>query len=356
MAIKVKISSVSEYVEIIKNYNLDSCISRGENAQYPTLEAAAFRRNSSLDIKEMVDEFQSYIGNTLTEMQNKHFLAFSQHHGLPTNLLDFTYSPLISLYFACLGEPDESGYVYFIKNDRLISITKHLELINSIFLLQFAIAPEELDDLFNGISKLFVTNTNYGIEFLEQIDYMIGGHSCTQPIRDEIQKILKYTEDYQIESLDKLIILMDKCVKKLSGIKQEIPLEDLGSYCHILVQLFVILIFIIRKDGPFNLPFYFTYEPANIATRISNQSSVFIYQLYGINNVRQAINSDFILEIDNKTEILMDLDTLGINEKFIFNDYDHIASYVKQKHLRMSDETEKSLLNLKTIAAEFLNS
>ncbi len=32
-------------------------------------------------------------------MQRKHFLAFSQHYGLPTNLLDFTSSPLISSIF-----------------------------------------------------------------------------------------------------------------------------------------------------------------------------------------------------------------------------------------------------------------
>jgi len=355
MGTNITITNVSEYMETIKLYHLDNCISRGECDYYPTINAAAFRRNLSLDIQNMVREFQNYIGNTLTELQNKHFLAFSQHYGLPTNLLDFTYSPLISLYFACLGDTETSGYVHFIKNDRLININEKLELINSAFLTRFAIASDDLCDLFNGIASLFAKNEAYVFEFLEQIDNMLGVHPDGQVICKEIRAILNNTEDYQISHLDNLIYLMDKRAKKIKGLSKDIPLNELGTYNHILVQLFVFLIFVVQRDGLFDLPFYFTYEPANITNRISNQSSVFIYQLYGLNNMRQAINPDFILKINNKIEILKDLDTLGINEKFIFNDYDHIASYVKLKHQKLSDETEKTLKRLKEMTLALSN-
>lgn len=87
-----EVNSVAEYMEYIRQYQLNSCISRGEDRQYPLLNAAAFRRNSNLEIQKMVSAFEQRIGNSLTEMQRRHFLAFSQHHGLPTNLLDFTFS------------------------------------------------------------------------------------------------------------------------------------------------------------------------------------------------------------------------------------------------------------------------
>ncbi|PKR94354.1 hypothetical protein bcere0024_021230 [Bacillus cereus Rock4-18] len=41
--------------------------------------------------------------------------------------------------------------------------------------------------------------------------------------------------------------------------------------------------------------------------------------------------SDKIVVINNKEKILEKLDFIGINEKFIYGDYDHIASYIRKK-------------------------
>ena len=106
--------------------------------------------------------------------------------------------------------------------------------------------------------------------------------------------------------------------------------------------------FSVRKEEikEIELPFYFSYYPPNMLSRVSNQSSLFIYQMYyddnlpdyyidtNKNRIIQTIVPDYVVKIKNQNEILKDLDTLGINLKFIYNDYDNIAKYVTNKHLQ----------------------
>lgn len=95
---------------------------RGESLKYKNpLLASGYRSTQFVEsLKDARKDYFREIGYSLDMDSRENFMAYSQHHGLPTELLDITENPIVALYFACETNTDANGMIYAIENDSYI--------------------------------------------------------------------------------------------------------------------------------------------------------------------------------------------------------------------------------------------
>ena len=380
----IQINSLNDYIRNIELLHLDNFISRGESKQNDRIIASAFRDKNPINFQGMIQEYFNTIGNNLTDMQRENFIAFSQHHGIPTNLIDFSHSPLISLFFACHGAHNinEEGYVYFVDKKRIISINEIMNenIYTKNILLDLTNFEQYLLPILIGLYK-------FEHENIDEIEKLIIFYAemlrKNETLKSKYQKFFVMINSFK-ESLEKQTLQYEALDKFSESLLEEIIQaneidagetsdfifykEDKELYWKLISEARfytqyryfddILLLLVILKsvfgelcdfslhsyiDVDMTFPFYFTYTPPNIIKRIENQSSLFIYQLYYDSSLRdfyidpiekriiQNIVPDYKFIINNKKDVLKDLDLLGINLKYIYNDYDSIAKHIRSK-------------------------
>lgn len=359
------IYTLNEYITAVKELRSNEYYFRGENTKYPSIASSLLRKNNKTLLKDqkfnfyenLVNDYFSEIASDIGEFERENFLAFSQHHGLSTNLIDLTTSPLIALYFACSStsvtdNSNNTGYVYLFDQNSTIDISS---LIN-----KYMIAPSNsyniVDFFLNENTSVLKTLSNYFSSFFWD---------------EDIKPVLNNIIDLYLNTIPKSVINEDLYniitnAHGIQGILHVLPIETdnlIKNYesstglqylnMPLLVNLYIILLWEyfnwlssssfcgLNKQPSFPKIPYLMYKTSYKFDRIRNQDGVFLYQLFhtfaseneDVPNevIKQEVIPDKTLIIKDQETILEELDFIGINLKSIYGDFDNIASYLNNK-------------------------
>ena len=134
MNIPIKISSLGNYISEIDNISRSerTYLYRGQENENWQVNSSAYRRlNDQYGRKyrsdalyllwqryllQIVDEIKLRYPSTYRDLYPLECMAHLQHNKVATGLIDFTFSPLVGLWFACANK-DTDGKVIVIEND-----------------------------------------------------------------------------------------------------------------------------------------------------------------------------------------------------------------------------------------------
>ncbi|MDO5328803.1 MAG: FRG domain-containing protein [Coriobacteriia bacterium] len=395
------VESLSDYIRKIEKYDLYECIYRGEKSEHKSsgILSTILRDNKMFSYKNILSDFYFEMEPTLKPLSKIHFIAYARHHSIPTNLIDFSFSPLIALYFACNDNVNSNGQVHFIKNYRLVPIND-LIIDNE---LGWTGMPNLINcdvDLINNLSSK-ISSINFSLELQNFLYESLIKILC------ELQKCAKAAKEYNAyNKLDEIIHKLKVVTSSKNGEQNYHIFKKLYNFLTSPQSLFTpytknkldehnpiidntkqilinndflfgnglskcILITYSRianyyrlpyKKSPINVnfPFIFTYTTPCIHERIRNQQGTFVFQMYDVLLSYQHIKPDqtFIINKEHKERIKTELEHLGFNDKFIYCDNDHIAQYIIEKNDQSYNKAKrKDLIKLaeqsKTIDIDF---
>lgn len=368
------VDNLSKYIEIVESLQKDAytqtkrpILYRGETDNYyqhnnnqPYFNASAFRERSvegyegyekgkNLPFQNNIESFKYEVWAELDDDTRNSFLAYSQHHGIKTNLIDFSLNPLISLYFAVESYIDnvnnnkrinteKPGYVYIL-DVPVLDVTPLFEQTGETNLLDIITTKDK--DLLDMVINLLGDFSKDNNEFLEQHFYLLCQDYYRNAHDDENEELV--IEKGNDEDL------VSQIVEKIVQSEEHRYIRDFYNRYHTDGPLYLYYLIVLRgyielkkeKFLPIGREFSgaipMVYKPIMNFKRGTNQNGIFLYQNYTVSPGgflldTQLIKPTKIIKVENKGEIIRSLDNININSKFIYGDHSSIAQYIENKY------------------------
>lgn len=225
------INSITDYLSQILALNKDRgddeiFIFRGEISMgYSLIPSIGRVNNYSKDLeKQMFLEFkrQYYSYTDLRPKNDMDVLFLAQHYRLKTRLLDWSYNPLVALYFACEREVDsqkdekKNGRIYYctLKNkmfDNQVSpemptVMEDIQNVKSDIL----IVPDYTDIRYRNQQALFMLCSKPNEAIKNDINFLEIDEDSKKQIRNDLA-LLGYNKTFIYPMLESLCKDINKC-------------------------------------------------------------------------------------------------------------------------------------------------
>ena len=346
----IKVRTLVEYIDVIcrlrricnKHYYYKTMVFRGHSdasSNYKLVpgiarnDLAIEHRENDL-VTEMItlrpEEFQGISSNF-------DLLAKLQHFGIPTRLLDFTFNPLIALYFACEGERNLAGRVLCTYDTSSLFTRELVEKICGMY--QYGdYNAISLDRVLGSVSSII----RYGINTLEPLmskpkylnDRIKHQSAVFMVFPNEIIDLrslmvvrgrnIGKEEDYRFFTIDK-----DE-LKRLEFVREEPDFYDNSFFVNFktireMMQYYANKFsdFYNKTGDGINPKYHFLFKD-----RFSVSDSIQEIQEDCLSNCFISI----IIDSPNKKTIMKDLETIGISKAFVFPELEYTAEMIKKKY------------------------